>query len=156
MKASTQQTPMPARRRPPWFMRHVGDPLARFLVGRLGLDDHTGTRVLEVKGRTSGVWRTTPLKLLDWEGHHYLVAMYGKTGWVKNLRAQGNCRIRMGSQVTAFKAVELADADKLPILRAYLKRYWSLVSRMTPITSAEASDEEIARAESLHPIFLLE
>ncbi len=87
MNASTPESPMPAYRRPPWFMLRVGDPLILFLVGRLGLDDHAGTRVLEVKGRTSGVWRATPVKLLDLEGHKYLVALYGETGWVKNLSA---------------------------------------------------------------------
>jgi hypothetical protein len=61
-------SPIPARRRSPWIMQHVFDPLTLFAVGRLGLDDHNGTRVLEVKGRTSGQWRANPVKLIEVDG----------------------------------------------------------------------------------------
>jgi deazaflavin-dependent oxidoreductase (nitroreductase family) len=148
--------PMPACRRPPWIMRHLVDPLTRFAVGRLGLDDHNRTRVLEVKGRISGVWRATPVMLLELDGRRYLVAMYGETSWVRNLRVQGGGRLRLGRHATDFRAVELADAEKLPVLRAYFRRWWSLVARMTTVTSPNAPDEEISRAASLHPVFLLE
>jgi deazaflavin-dependent oxidoreductase (nitroreductase family) len=154
LKVSDESTPN--RRQPPWFMIHLVDPLTIFAVRRLGLDDHNGTRVLEVKGRRSGVWRATPLRLLELEGKKYLVAMYGETGWVKNLREQGGGRIRLGSQVMDFHSVELADAEKLPILRAYMKRFWSLVAGMTTVTSPDAPDEEIARAAPMHPVFRLE
>jgi deazaflavin-dependent oxidoreductase (nitroreductase family) len=146
----------PSRPRPPWIMLHVIDPLALFAVGWLGLDDHAGTRVLEVKGRTSGVWRATLVRLLEMDGRRYLVAMYGETQWVKNLRAQGGGRLRMGGKVTDFRAVELANKDKVPALRAYMKRYWSLVSGMTTVTSPDAPDEEIARAAPMYPLFRLE
>jgi hypothetical protein len=33
-----------------------------------------GLRVLAVRGRTSGEWRTTPVNLLDYDDHQYLVA----------------------------------------------------------------------------------
>ncbi len=156
MALKPKDGPMAARRRPPWFMRRLVDPLTLFAVGRLGLDDHNGTRVLEVKGRRSGLWRATPVRLLEVEGGQYLVAMYGETGWVKNLRAQGRGRIRLGSHITDFRAVELGAAEKLPALRAYMKRYWSLVAGMTTVTSPDAPDEEITKAASLHPVFRLE
>jgi deazaflavin-dependent oxidoreductase (nitroreductase family) len=147
--------PIPSYRRPPWIMLHVFDPLTVLAVGRLGLDDHNGTRVLEVKGRTSGVWRANPVRLLELDGRRYLVAMYGNAQWVRNLRARGGGRMRLGSQATDFRAVELDDAEKLPVLRAYFKRYWSLVAQMTTVTSPDAPDEEIARAPPLHPVFRL-
>jgi len=147
---------VPAYRRPPWIMLHVVDPLTVLAVGRLGLDDHNGTRVLEVKGRTSGVWRATPVKMLELDGRRYLVAMYGKTQWVKNLRAQGSGRMRLGRQVTDFRATELEGEEKVPVLRAYMKRWWSLVAQMTTVTSPDAPDEAIRRAAGLHPVFWLE
>lgn len=150
------RTDGPARRRPPWIMQHLVDPLTLLAVGRLGLDDHNGTRVLEVKGRTSGVWRATPVKLLELDGRRYLVAMYGQTQWVRNLRARGGGRLRLGGQVADFRAVELAGAEKLPVLRAYMKLYWSLVSGMTIVTSPDAPAEEIERAAPMHPAFRLE
>jgi len=150
------KAPVPATRRPPWIMRSVVDPLTLLAVGRLGMDDHNGTRVIEVRGRASGLWRATPVKLLELDGQRYLVAMYGQTGWAKNLRAQGGGRLRLGRAVTPFRAVELSDADKLPVLRAYLKRWWSLVASMTTITSPDASDDDLARAAPQHPVFRLE
>ncbi len=156
MSIKQPQAPLPARRRPPWIMAHLFDPLTVFMVGRLGLDDRNGTCVVEVKGRVSGAWRATPVKLLELDGQRYLVALYGQTGWVKNLRAQGGGRLRLRGQLNDFRAVEVGDAEKLPVLRAYFKRWWSLVSRMTPVTSPDAPDGEIARAASLYPVFRLE
>jgi len=40
-----------------------------------------GARVLEVKGRSSGQPRRTPVNLLDFEGERYLVAPRGETQW---------------------------------------------------------------------------
>jgi deazaflavin-dependent oxidoreductase (nitroreductase family) len=142
-------------RRPPWVMSHLVDPLTLLLVGRMGMDDHNGTRVLEVKGRRSGTWRATPVKLLEMDGRRYLVAMYGQTNWVRNLRAQSSGHMRLGNQVMEFQAVELADADKLPVLRAYFKRWWSLVAAMTQVSSPDAPDEEFASAAPQYPVFLL-
>ena len=142
-------------RQPPWVMTHMVDPLTLLLVGRLGLDDHNGTRILEVKGRKSGTWRTTPVKLLEMDGRRYIVAMYGQTNWVRNLRAQHCGHLRLGNQIIEFQAVELEDANKLPVLRAYFKRWWSLVAQMTTISSPDAPDEEIAAAARLYPVFLL-
>jgi deazaflavin-dependent oxidoreductase (nitroreductase family) len=136
-------------------MLHLVNPLTRLAVGRLGLDDHNGTQVLEVTGRVSGQWHATPVRVVELAGLRYLVAPQGETDWVKNLRAQGVGRLRLGRRVKEFRAVELTDAEKLPVLRAYFKRWWSLVAQMTPVTSPDAPDEEITRAAPLHPAFLL-
>ena len=114
-------------------MRHIFDPLTVWLVGRLGMNDHHGTRVLEVKGRKSGRWHAKAIRLLELNGQRYLVAMYGETNWVKNLRSQTNGRLRMGNQVTEFRSVELTNEEKLPVLQAYLRLYWSLVAQMTEL-----------------------
>jgi deazaflavin-dependent oxidoreductase (nitroreductase family) len=143
-------------RQPPWIMRHVFDPLTLVLVGRLGMDDHNGTRVLEAKGRKSGVWRATPVRLLELDGKRYLVAIYGATNWVKNLRSQNTGRLRIGSRVTEFQAVELSGDEKLPVLRAYLKLYWNLVAQMTTVKSPDAPEGELMKAGLYHPVFRLE
>ncbi len=141
--------------RPPWIMRHVFDPLTVILVGRLGMDDHNGTRVLNVPGRKSGKWRATPVRVLDLEGQQYLVAMYGESGWVRNLRASGNGHLRLGHEIMEFHAVELSGEEKLPVFRAYLRRWWSLVGPMSGLTSADAPDEEVRRVAEGHPVFRL-
>ncbi|GMA87289.1 nitroreductase [Angustibacter aerolatus] len=48
-----------------------------------------GSRVLAVRGRTSGEWRTNPVNPLTVDGHRYLVAPRGHTQWVRNLRVAG-------------------------------------------------------------------
>lgn len=155
METKLAGAPIAAYRRPSWVMLHLVDPLTRLLVGRLGMDDHNGTRVLEIKGRKSGLWRATPVRVLELEGQRYLVAMSGETHWVRNLRAQGVGRLRLGGQVVNFRATELDDGQKLPVLRGYFRRWWSLVAPMTTVTSPDAPDEVFAKAASLHPVFVL-
>ena len=75
-------------------------------------------------GRKSGEIRTCPVNLLTLDGTRYLVAPRGETQWVRNLRAAGgNGELALGKQVEPFHATELTDADKPPLLRAYLKRW---------------------------------
>src|SRR5258708_18583825 len=72
-------------RAPGWFTRNVFNRLVAFLT-RQGISV-LGSRVLAVKGRTSGQWRTTPVNLLICDGRRYLVAPRGETPWGRNLRA---------------------------------------------------------------------
>lgn len=147
---------IPAYRPSHWIIRDLVNPLTRLLVGKMGMDDHNGTRILEVKGRKSGIWHATPVRLLELNGRRYLVALQGETQWVRNLRVQGAGRIKLGEHVTDFAAVELADSDKLPVLRVYLERWWSQSASLTRVTSSSAPDEEILRAAPTHPVFLLQ
>jgi deazaflavin-dependent oxidoreductase (nitroreductase family) len=137
-------------------MLHVVNPLTRFSVGRLGLNGTSGVQILEVKGRKSGLWRGVPVRPLELDGQRYLVALQGETQWVRNLRAQGSGRLRLGSHIVDFRAVELADELKVPVLHAYFRQWWSVSAPLTTVASPDASDEEIARAAPLHPVFLLE
>lgn len=140
---------------PPWIMRHVFDPLTVFLVGRLGMKDPNGTHVLEVQGRTSGIWRATPVRLLEKDGQRFVVAMYGETNWARNLRARGRGRLRVGRDLMEFRAVELSGDEKLAVFRAYLRRWWPLVKDMAGLGSPEAPDEQVRAAVESHPVFRL-
>ena len=81
-----------------------------------------GSRILAVRGRTSGQWRINPVNPLTLEGSRYLVAPRGHTQWVRNLRVAGGGELRVGRRAEAFTATELADDQKPEILRAYLRR----------------------------------
>lgn len=142
--------------RPAWIMRHVFDPLTLWLVGTLGMDDHNGTRVLAVQGRTTGRWRATPVRLVELDGRRYVVAMYGETSWARNLRARGSGQLRMGHQVIEFHSFPVVGGEQLAVLRAYFKRYWSLVAQLTTVSSPDAPDEELAKAAPNHPVFRLD
>jgi deazaflavin-dependent oxidoreductase (nitroreductase family) len=83
-----------------------------------------GSRVLAVRGRTSGEWRTTPVNPLTVpDGTRYLVAPRGVTQWVRNLRAIGTGELRVGRRAEPFRGTEVSDDDKPAILREYLKHW---------------------------------
>ena len=101
---------------PGWFTQHVFNRAVALLT-RAGLSVW-GSRELRVRGRTSGEWRTTPVNLLTLEGTRYLVAPRGQTQWVRNLRVAGTGELRLGRRTETFRATEVVDAEKTPILRA--------------------------------------
>jgi deazaflavin-dependent oxidoreductase (nitroreductase family) len=109
--------------------------------------------VLEIRGRKTGQPRRNPVNLLSLEGTRYLVAPRGHTQWVRNLRAQGEGRLLLGRRAEQFTATELADDDKPPILRAYLKRWKWEVGTFFAGVGPDADDDELRRIAPDHPIF---
>lgn len=140
--------------KPGWFTINIFNRAVAGLT-RLGVS-FWGSRVLEVRGRSSGEWRTTPVNLLTYEGNRYLVAPRGHTQWVKNLRASGGGRLRHGKRIEEFRASELRDVDKPPLLRAYLKRWKAEVGVFFEGVGADASEEELLAAAPRHPVFLIQ
>jgi deazaflavin-dependent oxidoreductase (nitroreductase family) len=113
-----------------------------------------GSRVLYVRGRKSGQWRTTPVNLLTIDGVRYLVAPRGETQWVRNLRAAHyRGELRVGRRITPFTATELADDAKPGILRAYLRRWWFEVGVFFDGVNAKASDDVLRGIAPGYPIF---
>jgi deazaflavin-dependent oxidoreductase (nitroreductase family) len=139
--------------RPGWFTTNVFNRVVAGLT-RLGVSVY-GSRVLEVKGRKSGEWRQTPVNLLRYDGADYLVAPRGHTQWVKNLRASGQGRLRVGRRTQPFVAAELADEQKPPLLRSYLKKWKFEVGVFFAGTGPDSSDEELRRIAPDHPVFRL-
>ena len=116
-----------------------------------------GSRELRVRGRKTGDWRTTPVNLLTHEGQTYLVAPRGTTQWVRNLRAAGgHGELRLGRNTDAFVATEVVDADKVDILRAYLKRWKMEVGVFFDGVDAKASDEELLAIAPGYPVFAID
>jgi deazaflavin-dependent oxidoreductase (nitroreductase family) len=138
-------------RAPGWFTRHVFNQLVAFLT-RQGISV-LGSRVLAVKGRTSGQWRTTPVNLLTHDGRRYLVAPRGETQWVRNLRAIGTGELRVGRRAESFRGRELADEEKVPVLRAYLKRWKAETGIFFEGTGPDSSDDQIRAIAPRHPAF---
>jgi hypothetical protein len=88
-------------------------------------------------------------------GDEYLVAPRGHTQWVKNLRASGQGRLRVGRRTQPFSAVELSDHEKPELLRAYLKRWRFEVGAFFDGVGPTAPDEELRRIAPDHPVFRL-
>ena len=142
-------------RKPGWFTKNVFNRIVA-LSTRLGLSVW-GSRVLEVQGRSSGLWRSTPVNLLSIGGERYLVAPRGHTQWVRNLRVSGEGRLRLGRRSEPFWADEvLADAEKVPILRAYLRRWKAEVGVFFEGAGPDSAEEELARIAPNHPVFRIQ
>jgi deazaflavin-dependent oxidoreductase (nitroreductase family) len=85
---------------------------------------------LAVRGRRSGEWRTVPVNVLELDGQRYLVAPRGDTHWARNLRESGRGELRTRRGAEEFDAVEVPDAEKAPIIDAYVARWGSQVKFM--------------------------
>src|SRR5207302_7130196 len=107
--------------RPGWFTKQVFNPVVATFT-RLGVSVF-GSRVLRVRGRKSGEWRSAPVNLLTYGGKQYLVAPRGHTQWVRNIRVTGTGQLMLGSRAQPFRATEIHDDQKVPLLREYLKRW---------------------------------
>src|SRR2546430_9007980 len=141
------------RKRPGWFTKNVFNRIVAWLT-RLGFSVW-GSRVLEVRGRSSGEPRRTPVNLLEFEGERYLVAPRGETQWVRNLRASGEGRLLLGRRAEPFTATEVDDPQKVPILRAYLKRWKAEVGVFFDGVGPDSPEEELRSAAPKHPVFRL-
>jgi deazaflavin-dependent oxidoreductase (nitroreductase family) len=136
---------------PDWFTRNVFNRTVAVLT-RLGISVY-GSRVLVVRGRSSGVPRQVPVNLLSYDGNRYLVAPRGNTQWVRNLRAAGEGQLRLGRRTESFTATEVAENEKVPILRHYLKKWAWEVGMFFDGVGAKSTDEELQRIGPDHPIF---
>ena len=128
-----------------WTVRHLV---------RLGISVW-GARDLRLRGRKSGEIRSTVVNVLDLDGDRFLVAPRGTTEWVKNLRAAGEGDLRVGRRVEPFAAHELTDAEKLPVLRAYLKRWKWEVGQFFQGVGPDAPDADLIAIAPGYPIFRL-
>lgn len=140
--------------KPGWFTRNVFN---RALGGLTALGiSVAGSRVLEVKGRKSGQWRSTPVNLLAIDGDRHLVAPRGNTQWVRNMRAAGGGRLRLGRKTEDFKATEVPLDARVPILRAYLKKWKWEVGAFFDGVGPDSSDAELLRIAPDHPVFKID
>src|ERR671931_2096365 len=123
--------------RPGWLIRRVANPL----LMRLGV-----VPTLAVRGRRSGRWRLVPVNVLELDGARYLVAPRGETDWVRNLRAAGGGELRHGRRAEPFRAVEVPDEDKPPLIAAYLER-WGYQVKGQFEALPDPSDHPVFRVE---------
>ena len=138
--------------RPGWFTHNVNNRIVAVLT-RAGLSV-AGSRVLEVRGRKSGEPRRTPVNLLVIDGTRYLVSPRGHSQWVRNLRVSHEGRLLLGRRAETFTATEVPDDDaKLPILRAYLKKWKWEVGMFFGGVGPDSSDDELRRIAPDHPVF---
>jgi deazaflavin-dependent oxidoreductase (nitroreductase family) len=114
-----------------------------------------GSQTLAVRGRKSGELRTNPVNPFELDGRTYLLSPRGTPQWVRNLRAAGGQgELRSGREVRRFRATEVPDSEKLPLLRLYMDKWAWEVKGFLGI-DADAPDEELRRIAPDHPAFVL-
>jgi deazaflavin-dependent oxidoreductase (nitroreductase family) len=141
--------------RPPgWITKNVFNRAVAGLT-KLGVSVW-GSRILEVRGRKSGLPRRTPVNLLRFDDSEYLVSPRGEGQWVRNLRAaDGELDLLIGRRRDHYLAVEVVDDQKVPILRAYLKRWKAEVGVFFEGVDSESPEDAVRAIASKHPIFVL-
>jgi deazaflavin-dependent oxidoreductase (nitroreductase family) len=111
------------RERVAWRLFRLVNPLARRMI-TAGVPTGAPNILLIVRGRRSGTERTTPVTLLDFEGHSYVQATYGAAGWGRNLRSAGEATvIRPGGRRSTVRAIEVPPDEAAVILRRTLEPY---------------------------------
>jgi deazaflavin-dependent oxidoreductase (nitroreductase family) len=142
---------MPHYERPGWFTVHVANKIIAGAT-RLGLSLR-GSRVLKVRGRKTGKWRSTPVNLLTLGDERYLVAPRGETQWVRNLRVAEAGELSLGRRTEPFTALELSEAEKPEILREYLKRWKTETGVFFGGVGWDSPEAELRRISPEHPVF---
>jgi deazaflavin-dependent oxidoreductase (nitroreductase family) len=138
--------------REPTTVEKVFNRVFGFLVG-LGLG-FKHSYLLEVRGRKSGKLYSTPVDLLELNGKNYLVAPRGRTQWVRNAEAAGEITLKKGSALRKFRLRPIPDAEKPPILKAYLDSFKREVQTYFPV-AAGSPLEAFTELSPVYPAFEL-
>ena len=94
------------------------NPIARLLL-RVGVPMGPDV-LLTVRGRKSGLPRTTPITVCEHGGRRGLISPFGDTDWVRNLRAAGQASTSIGRRTLEVNAVELGPAEAAAFIRDVL------------------------------------
>ncbi len=107
--------------------------------------------LLQVRGRTSGRLYSMPVNVLDLGHRRFLVAGRGRTEWVRNAEVAGEVTLKKGRSRRRLRVRFLGDAEKPPILAAYLQRFRLTVQRYFPVP-AGSKPEALADIASRYPV----
>jgi hypothetical protein len=69
------------------------------------------------------------------------------------MRAAGGGELRLGRRRERIRAVELSDAEKPPILRLYIDKWWFEVGRFFEGITKDATSEDLHRIAPGFPVF---
>lgn len=130
----------------------LGNALSASMI-RLGIGP-SGMHLLRVRGRKTGLPRTTPVNLVEHDGRRWLVAPYGEVAWVRNARAAGEAELLRGRNVEHACLQEATPGEAAPVLRSYLRQLRLVVGPYFDVTPA-SSDAAFAAEAPRHPVFLI-
>jgi deazaflavin-dependent oxidoreductase (nitroreductase family) len=76
--------------------------------------------LVTVRGRTSGLARTTPVAIIEVSGRRWVWAPWGDVHWVRNLRAAGRATITVRRRTEEVRATELDPTERVAFFRDVL------------------------------------
>jgi len=76
--------------------------------------------LITVRGRKSGLPRSTPVSVIENSGRRGLISPFGEVNWVRNLRAVGQATITAGRRKEEVTAVELGPEEAVEFIRDVL------------------------------------
>jgi deazaflavin-dependent oxidoreductase (nitroreductase family) len=100
--------------RPPRWVRFFS-PILKFLLLAgvpLGFNG-----LVTIRGRKSGLPRTTALAIIAVEGRRWVWAPWGEVQWVRNLRAAGRATIAVRGRTEEVSATELDPTQRIGYFR---------------------------------------
>lgn len=112
--------------RAPWRVRFFGRFLEFLLKAGVPLGPN---RLVTIRGRKSGLPRTTPLAVVNDGDRRWVWAPWGEVNWVKNLRAAGRATITKRDTKEAVSATELDPAER----EAFFRDVLGPMARSTPL-----------------------
>jgi len=142
--------------RVPFFVPLFNPIARRMLRGGVPLGPNA---LLTVRGRSSGVDRTTPVAVLAIGGRRWVIATFGDVNWARNLRAAGVATLTVSRQPEAVVARELPQAEAAAFFRDTLTPYVGRVPLGRWILGSMLGAREIFTdpdgAAQHHPVFEL-
>lgn len=145
------------------------NPVVRRMLAR-GMPTGGPNVLLTVPGSSTGEPRTTPVGMLEVDGHRYVQAAFGEVAWVQNLRAAHHATLTVDGRRTAVSAVELPPDEGGAVLRSALQPFkrrrllrWALGPTVRPPVGIlqrfhiriDETQEEYRTQARLHPLFEL-
>jgi deazaflavin-dependent oxidoreductase (nitroreductase family) len=103
---------------PPRWVFSSFNPIARFLMAAgvpLGFNG-----LITIRGRKSGLPRTTPVAIIEFSGRRWVWAPWGDVQWVRNLRAAGRASITVRRRQIEVLATELDATQRVAFCRDVL------------------------------------
>ena len=103
---------------PPRWVFSLFNPIVRFLLAAGVPMGPNG--LITIRGRKSGLPRTTPLAIIEVSGRRWVWAPWGDVQWVRNLRASGRATITVRRRKVEVRATELDPTQRVEFFRDVL------------------------------------
>ncbi len=98
----------------PWWVRPFNVLALRLLKAGLPMGPNG---LITVRGRNSGLARTTPVTIIERSGQRWVIGVYGDGDWIRNLRAAGRATLGVRGASLPVIATELTHTEAVSFFR---------------------------------------